>query len=171
MASWSYPAIGGDGTIYYGAGVNMYAFTDTGTSYTQKWAFQTGAGIGSTPSIAADGTLYFGSNDGKLYAIAGPPTISAFTPSSGGAGTVVTLTGSNFTGASAVAFGGTAATAFTVVNATTIMATVGAGATGAITVTTPNGMVSSTGVFTFAVAIAKVTLAATRPPRSPPAPR
>ena len=40
----------------------------------------------------------------------------------------MTITGTNFTGATAVTFGGTAATSFTVANATTITATVGSGA-------------------------------------------
>jgi len=77
------------------------------------------------------------------------PTISNFTPSSGGTGTMVTLTGTNFIGASAVAFGGTAVASFTVTNATTISATIGNGATGTITVTTPGGTATSNGAFTF----------------------
>ncbi len=75
------------------------------------------------------------------------PTITAFTPGSGVAGTVVTITGTNFTGATAVAFGGTAATAFTVNSATSISATVGSGTTGALSVTTPGGTATSTGSF------------------------
>ena len=67
------------------------------------------------------------------------PTITSFTPSSGYTGSVITITGTNFTGATAVAFGGVAATSFTVVNATTITATVGSGAAGTISVTTAYG--------------------------------
>src|SRR5207247_3621068 len=38
-----------------------------------------------------------------------PPTITSFTPTSGPVGTVVTITGNNFSGATKVAFNGTAA--------------------------------------------------------------
>jgi bacillolysin len=65
------------------------------------------------------------------------PTITSFTPGSGVVGTPVTITGTNFTGATAVSFNGTAA-AFIVTNATTIATTVPAGATtGFLSVTTP----------------------------------
>jgi|GEM_PF-3141287 len=66
--------------------------------------------------------------------------ISSLSAPSGAAGTSITLTGANFTGATAVAFNGTAATSFTVNSATSITATVPAGAgTGPVTVTTPGG--------------------------------
>ena len=51
----------------------------------------------------------------------------------------MTLTGTNFTGATSVSFGGTAASAFTVLSATSITATVGMGASGSISVTTASG--------------------------------
>ena len=89
------------------------------------------------------------------------PTITSFTPSSGGTGTVVTITGTNFTGTSAVAFGGVVARAFTVLNATSLTATVGTGPGGAITVTTPYGTASSATPFAFAPPITTVTLSAT----------
>ncbi|MDO7849489.1 M12 family metallo-peptidase, partial [Hymenobacter sp. M29] len=72
------------------------------------------------------------------------PTITSFTPGGGLAGTVVTVLGSNFTGATAVSFNGTAASSFTVVSATQLTATVAAGTTtGTITVTTPQGTATS----------------------------
>ena len=86
------------------------------------------------------------------------PTLTSFTPSSAGAGTVVTISGTNFTGANAVAFGGTPATSFTVVNATTITATVGSGTTGTVSVTTAYGTASSSATFHFAPPITAVTL-------------
>ncbi len=81
------------------------------------------------------------------------PVIISFTPNSGGAGATITITGSNFTGATAVSFGGVAAASFIVVNATTITAVIGTGATGNISVTTPGGVVSFAG-FIFNVVTA-----------------
>ena len=59
------------------------------------------------------------------------PTVTAVSPTSGPAagGTSVTITGTNFTGATAVKFGATTAT-FTVTNATSISATSPAGSCG-----------------------------------------
>jgi hypothetical protein len=66
-----------------------------------------------------------------------PARISGFTPTSGGVGTAVTISGSYFSGATAVTFNGVAAP-FTVVSAGTLVAGVPAGATtGKIAVTTP----------------------------------
>ena len=69
-----------------------------------------------------------------------PATLTSLSPSSGVVGTSVTLTGTNFTGATGVSFNGTAATTFAVTNATTATATVPAGTTtGSVTITTPAG--------------------------------
>jgi hypothetical protein len=77
-------------------------------------------------------------------------TISSFTPTSGFIGTVVTITGTNFTGANAVSFGGTAASSFTVNSPTQITATVANGATGNVFVSSPSG-IASLGTFTYSV--------------------
>jgi uncharacterized repeat protein (TIGR03803 family) len=69
-----------------------------------------------------------------------PPTVTGFTPTSGSVGTVVTISGTSFTGATKVTFGGVKATTFTVNSPIQITATVPTGAvTGAIAVTTPSG--------------------------------
>jgi formylglycine-generating enzyme required for sulfatase activity len=76
------------------------------------------------------------------------PTLTDFTPMSAPVGTLVTLTGTHFTGTTAVTFNDTAAL-FTVVNDTTITTTVPAGATtGKISVTTPGGTATSITAFT-----------------------
>src|SRR2546425_3233331 len=79
-----------------------------------------------------------------------PPTITSFTPTSGPVGTAVTITGTNFTGATQVAFNGTADPTFTVdPSATQISATVPGGATtGRISVTTAAGTGVSASNFT-----------------------
>jgi len=71
----------------------------------------------------------------------GPPTISAASPSGAQEDDVVTITGTNFTGATAVTFGGVAAADFDVNSATEIEAIMPAGSAGsaAIIVTTPAG--------------------------------
>lgn len=77
------------------------------------------------------------------------PVITSFSPPSGPVGTPVTITGSGFTGATKVSFGGKNATVFTVNSGTQITATVPNGAvTGKIKVTTAGGIATSTGTFT-----------------------
>lgn len=77
------------------------------------------------------------------------PTLSSFSPGTGSPGTTVTVSGSGFTGATAVKFGIVAATSFTVVNATTINTIVPANAvTGKIAVTTGGGTATSANNFT-----------------------
>ena len=79
------------------------------------------------------------------------PRVSSFSPSSGKSGTTVTITGSAFTGATAVTFNGTRAL-FTVTSYSQITATVPTGATsGPIAVTTPGGAGTSSASFTVRV--------------------
>ena len=76
-------------------------------------------------------------------------TISAFSPDSGLVGTTVSLTGTNFIGASEVAFNDTAALSYTVDSLTQLRAEVPTGATsGPIRVTNPGGSGLSPADFT-----------------------
>ncbi len=78
----------------------------------------------------------------------GPPAISGFSPTHGLPGNVVTISGNNLLGATRVQFANLNAASFTVVNNTTIQATVPSGASnGVIRVTTPANTVSSAGTF------------------------
>lgn len=72
----SSPAVGSDGTIYFGAGSDeshdnaVYAVTSSGA---KKWSAATsGTGvIGGSPAIASDGTVYVAASDKILYAFNG----------------------------------------------------------------------------------------------------
>src|ERR1043166_457845 len=77
-----------------------------------------------------------------------PPAITSFTPTNGASGTSVTITGTNFTIGSAVAFNGAVAS-FTVNSGNQITATVPTNAgSGFVSVTTPSGTAISTNTFT-----------------------
>jgi len=97
-----------------------------------------------------------------------PPTVVSISPNSGpqAGGTVVTILGSGFVGATAVNFGATAAASFTVNSDTSITATTPAG-TGAadVTVTTPVGTSPTTpaDLYTY-VAPLPQTINFTQPP-------
>ena len=72
----SSPAIGSDGTVYFGAhGNKLFAFD--GQTGVKKWEFETGFGpeFGESaifgPTIGPDGTVYLVSMDSKIYALDG----------------------------------------------------------------------------------------------------
>jgi hypothetical protein len=78
------------------------------------------------------------------------PTVANVSPTSGGAGTTITIDGSNLTGATAVSIGGTPAASFQVESPTQITAVVPAGATsGPISVSTPGRDATSPEDFAF----------------------
>jgi outer membrane protein assembly factor BamB len=66
----SSPAIGPDGTIYFGSyDQHLYAITDNGSEAVLKWAFPTNGQIDGSPTVDGDGVIYFGSRDSTLYAL------------------------------------------------------------------------------------------------------
>ncbi|MES4890999.1 IPT/TIG domain-containing protein [Streptomyces sp. NPDC096012] len=88
------------------------------------------------------------------YVAAQVPVVTGVAPTSGptSGGTTVTLTGTGFTGATAVTFAGVPATSFTLNSATQITAVTPAGAVGAavVTVTTPGGSSAPNAFFFYA---------------------
>ena len=103
-------------------------------------------GNGATGTVAV--TNQYGTNELGTFTFNAPPVVSSFSPTFSGPGVTVTITGSNFTGATAVSFGGTAAASFTINSSTGITAVVGNGATGNVSVTNPYGTGSLAG-YTF----------------------
>jgi hypothetical protein len=114
---------------------------------------------GTSPVVAADRFT---------YTAAPVPTVTAVTPASGSTmgGTLVTVTGSGFTGATAVSFGAIPATSFTVLSDSAAVASAPAQAAGTIdiTVTTPSGTSIPTAADRFTYTAAAVpTVTAVRP--------
>jgi hypothetical protein len=120
---------------------NVTSFNDTGLTGSTTYFYRVKA------TAAAGASAY--SNEASATTASNPPAISGILPGSGSVGTVVAVTGTGLTGATAVRFNTTNATTFTIVSATQINATVPSGATtGRIGVTTPSGTATSSATFT-----------------------
>ncbi|HEX2121657.1 MAG TPA: S8 family serine peptidase, partial [Thermoanaerobaculia bacterium] len=127
----------------------LYLSTNTTASPATVWAALrdnaslnkiTSPGTGSPNRLLY--TLFIGGGGGTPA-----PTISGFSPASGGVGTTVTITGSNFTGASSVSFNNQGAS-FSVISSTQINATVpNCSSSGLVRVTTAGGTATSAGSF------------------------
>jgi hypothetical protein len=108
----------------------------------------------NVPDAATSGPITVENGHGEsttsagVFTVVQPPSISSFSPASGAVGDPVTITGSHFSGATAVDFNGTPATTFHVDSDGQITVTVPAGATdGPITVTRPHGSGTSASSF------------------------
>ena len=144
------PTSGGAGTAVVITGTNLTGATAVmfngraAASFSVNSSTQITATVASNSStgritVATSGGTAFSSSNFTINS----PTISSFNPTSGIVGTSVTITGTNFTGATAVKFNGAAAS-FSLDSDTQITATVAAGSsTGRISVTTANGTVTS----------------------------
>ncbi|HWR35267.1 MAG TPA: IPT/TIG domain-containing protein [Clostridia bacterium] len=97
-------------------------------------------------------------NSFGLGSSSGAPTITSFTPTSGSAGDQVTITGTNFTGTTAVSFNGTNTATFNIASDTQLTASVPLGATsGKIAVTNAAGTGTSSSDFSIASAPPTIT--------------
>ena len=66
----SSPAIGSDGTIYFGSYDScLYAVGDSGSQGVLQWKFPTNGPIDCSPTVDGDGIIYFGSRDSTIYAL------------------------------------------------------------------------------------------------------
>ena len=83
----SSPAIGSDGTVYFG-GYDAKVYALDGITGAKKWEVQTGSGVNSSPAIGSDGTVYIGSYDGMVYALNGANGVKKWEFQTGGGGGV-----------------------------------------------------------------------------------
>src|SRR5439155_756462 len=121
-------------------------------------AIQATVPTGATTGPVRSEARRVGANSASSFTVVPAPTVSSFAPTSGPVGTSVTISGTNFTGATAVAFNGVSATTFTVTSATAIQATVPAGATtGPVSVTTAGGTATSASPFTVTASPPTIT--------------
>lgn len=77
-----------------------------------------------------------------------PPTITSFTPLTAVTGATITVTGTNFTNISSVSLGGTSVASFKSLSPTTLVAIVGNGSSGTLSITTAGGTAALSG-FTY----------------------
>lgn len=115
----------------------------------------------NVPASATSGLIVITTTNGSIASAQNfylPASISNIIPNKGAAGTIVTITGGNFTNASAVSFNGIPATTFAVTNNSVIGAQAPPGVTsGVITITTPFGATNSAGLFYVAPTITDFT--------------
>lgn len=139
--------------------------TITGVSLKQATAVTIG-GKSAAFTVASDtqvtATVPAGAKTGQKITVTTPggvatskvafavvPSITSFTPANGAPGISVTIKGNSFTKATAVSFGGVAATSYSVTGDTQVTAVVPSGAiTGPIAITTLGGTGTSSGTFT-----------------------
>ncbi|HRI26805.1 MAG TPA: IPT/TIG domain-containing protein, partial [Chitinophagales bacterium] len=140
----------------------VWVFTRSSSAWTQQGTKLVGTGNtgaaqqGRSIALSADGnTAIVGgnaddTNQGAAWVFVQPPapTITAFSPTSGPVGTLVTITGTNLNNLTALSIGGVAAISVSN-NGTTLVAMVMPGATnGAVSVTTLGGTATGSGNFT-----------------------
>ncbi|MFC5956273.1 IPT/TIG domain-containing protein [Streptomyces pratens] len=165
------PASGGTSVILTGTGLTGATAVTFGgnaaTSYTVNSATQiTAVAPAGTGAVPVTVTTIGGTTGPVYFFYLNAPSLIAVSPNQGPAsgGTSVILTGTGLTGATAVTFGGNAATSYTVNSATQITAVAPAG-TGAVpvTVSAPGGT-SNTVVYTYVAAPVLTALSPTQGP-------
>ena len=138
------PTSGIQGTVVTINGSNFENVTSVkfGNIPASSFNIDSSSGITATLAGGASGAVSvinnFGTGTLDGFTFNGP-IIYSFSPAVAVAGTVVTISGVNFTGTTEVKFGETPATSFTVNNNFQITATVANGSSGTVSVATPNG--------------------------------
>ncbi|QXU40125.1 MBG domain-containing protein [Pedobacter sp. D749] len=148
--------------IVAGTALGTYSYNETTLSSSTTYHVRAYA-------INSVGTSYGADQQFTTSVQVAAPTVTALSPTSGptGGGTSVTITGTNFSGTTAVTFGATSATGFTVNSATQITATAPAG-TGTVDVRiTTTGGTSATSASDQFTYVAAPTVTALSPTSGP----
>ena len=145
----------GDTVLIYGTSFSGTTTVSFGGTYATSFVVVDDKTIKAVVGNGTSGSVYV-SNPAGSSTLAGfvyttpRPTITSISPTSATSGSYVYIYGYGFTGATAVSFGGVAATSFYVYSDTYMYAYVGSGASGTVSVVTPNGIASLDG-FVYAV--------------------
>jgi len=158
-------AAGGANGVTFGGAAATGVSVVSGTSITATTSAHAAGAVNvvvTTPNGTVTGTT-------GAFTYVDPPAFGSIAPPTGptGGGTVVTITGTNLIGATAVTFDGIAATGISVVSGTSITATTPGHATAGLVnviVTTPNGTATGTGAYTY---VALPTVTSIAPPTGP----
>lgn len=145
------PTSAGTGTEVTITGTNLDGATSvsfggvTASSFTVVSATTIKAVVG----VGASGNIQIVTPNGNAslggFVYTTLPTITSFDPATGGQGSVITITGTNFLGTINVSFGGVAASSFEIISPTIIKAVVDTGATGIVSVTNSYGNTTRAG--------------------------
>lgn len=116
-----------------------------------------GTTVRATVGAGATGAVFlstvYGSTTFPGFTYFPTPTIQSFTPTIGGPGTIVVISGTGFLSVGSVKIGGVPVASFVVNSSTQITATVGTGKAGSIEVITPGGTAISENGFLFPVPV------------------
>jgi hypothetical protein len=166
-------SLSGDGNTALIGARSAWVFTRTGMVWAQQGQVRTGTGsdFGGTVALSADGSLALVASGEETRGVGvfvnlpegTLPEVSGVAPAGGhiSGGDTVTISGSHFTGASAVKFGSAAAASFTVNSESSITAVSPPGTLGAVDVSviTPagNSLPGSSDLFSYGPAVTRLT--------------
>jgi photosystem II stability/assembly factor-like uncharacterized protein len=118
------------------------------TSYNTSYSHQLSSFADTVTLVVTSGGISDSLTKYQYFAVPNLPVIGNFAPSAGGTGTLVTINGSGFSNVTAVSFGATAASSFTVLSDNVITAIVASGASGPVSVRDIHGSYALAG-FTY----------------------
>jgi hypothetical protein len=146
----------GSGSVVLFNGTSLRTAFVSATQLTAQVPASAVATAGSYDVVVRSPAPGGGTSAALAFAVTVPaPTISSFTPTTGGASTLVTVTGTNFSGATQVRIGSVLIPTFTVVSATSltlVVPVVAGGVSGLVSITTPGGTATSTTPFSMVLA-------------------